>query len=105
MSVPNGRPAITVMISETLLLPSIYEGKAIAKLSEAIRAPGPTGEGKTVGPGRAPGGARSAPAARAKKVARRAPSGARRTTFFALAAGALRAPPGARNPPGLLSSL
>ena len=59
------QPAITVRISFTLLLPSIYEVKAIAKLSAAIRAPGPTGEGKTVGPGRA----RSAPAARAKKVA------------------------------------
>ena len=54
--------AITIIISEDPLLPLSYEGKAIAKLTmpyclqaiaklmEAIRAPGPVGKRKTVVP-------------------------------------------------------
>ena len=44
----EGLSVITVRISFALLLPSIYEVKAIAKLSEAIRALGPTGPGARI---------------------------------------------------------
>ena len=79
--------AITIRIIKVPLLPSICEAKAIAKLSEAIRAPGPRARGRRSG-----------------RDARRAARGARRprgrkkrhplseATFLALMAGALRTP-------------
>ena len=71
--------AITIRIIKVPLLPSIREAEAIAKLSEAIRDPRPTGEGKTVW-GRTRGAARGA--RRGEKVARDARGGARLGPLF-----------------------